>query len=64
LKLIDGNDVLLPSVFYSDNFCSLLPAESKKITITLKKENWNEVKALSVKALNTEEVRFSYSGNK
>lgn len=60
LKLIDGNDVLLPSVFYSDNFCSLLPAESKKITITLKKENWNEVKALSVKALNTEEVRFSY----
>ncbi|MBZ4191406.1 glycoside hydrolase family 2 protein [Niabella beijingensis] len=56
IRLTDGKRAVLPSVYYSDNFFSLLPEETRIITIEVQKKIWDRVKQLSVAALNTNEV--------
>jgi hypothetical protein len=41
LKLVDGNGKSIKPAFYSDNFFSLLPGESKMVTIEVDKEDYS-----------------------
>jgi hypothetical protein len=43
IQLLDGNDRPIRPSFYSDNFFSLLPGESKHITIETAAENLKQV---------------------
>lgn len=59
-RLMDAGGAVLPSVFYSDNFFSLLPGEGRNITLEVAKDSWSKAKRLSVVAFNTKESELKF----
>lgn len=58
LKLVDGNGRSIKPAFYSDNFFTLLPGESKMVTIEVDKEDYsNKQIQLVVDGWNASETR-------
>lgn len=60
VRLTDQQHAVLPAVFYSDNFFSLLPGETRNITLEVADKAWSRVKGLSVAAFNTSELKLKW----
>ncbi|PZP43928.1 MAG: glycoside hydrolase family 2 [Pseudopedobacter saltans] len=56
VKLADKANAMLPATFYTDNYFSLLPGETRKITIEMPEYRMNETYHLSVSAFNARET--------
>ncbi|WP_114790989.1 beta galactosidase jelly roll domain-containing protein [Niabella yanshanensis] len=60
VRLTDRVNAVVPAVFYSDNFFSLLPGEMRMITMEVSKNAWNRVNGLSAAAFNTSELKLKW----
>ncbi len=65
LSLKDGHGALIAPIFFSDNFFSLLPGETKEIEISFAPEDYSGGPViLSVKGMNTEVQNFTVNQEK
>lgn len=60
VRLTDRANAVVPAVFYSDNFFSLLPGEMRTITLEVSESAWGRVHGLSVAAFNTGELKLKW----
>ncbi|WEK33963.1 MAG: beta galactosidase jelly roll domain-containing protein [Candidatus Pseudobacter hemicellulosilyticus] len=60
VRLMDQAGAVLPSVFYTDNFFSLLPGEERRVTIEVSADRLKQAKRLSVSGLNTDEISIKF----
>lgn len=60
VRLTDKGNAVVPAVFYSDNFFSLLPGETKNVTIEVPGSAWSKARGLSVAAFNTAELHLKF----
>lgn len=59
VRLIDKEGAVLPETFCSDNFFSLLPDESRNVTIEVPVHIWGKAKRLATESINAGQVTLS-----
>lgn len=59
VRLMDKEGAVLPETFCSDNFFSLLPDESRNVTIEVPVHIWGKAKRLATESINAGQVTLS-----